>query len=138
MTSQAAVQSSLDVLVKGFLYGKDAKPYGIYTVDADSESAKKLSAYDGGATIAVKPTGFVVDISEKNAKKVSIVNENPWITGAIPGVGIFRRMSKINEWIWHPDSLQIAYLSMTRTIGQAHTATAAPVVFLHESPSSLS
>ena len=42
MTSQAAVQSSLDVLVKGFLYGKDAKPYGIYTVDADSQHASKL------------------------------------------------------------------------------------------------
>ena len=55
--------------MKGFLYGKDAKPYGIYTVDADSASARKLSAYDGGATIAVKPTGFVVDISEKMLRK---------------------------------------------------------------------
>ena len=46
MISQDAFQSSLNILANGFTYGKhsESEPYGIYTVDADSQHASKLGA----------------------------------------------------------------------------------------------
>ena len=65
---QNSVQSSLDILVKGFNYGKTCEPFGIYSVDATNEQQSgKIGFYDGGVSIVLKPTGFVANVSEISA-----------------------------------------------------------------------
>ena len=115
---QDSLQSSLDILVKGFNYGEVSKPFGIYTVDATSEQQSgAIASYDGGAAIVLKPTGFVANISSITSGGKPRENCNWWVTGAPPGVILFRRMaSKLKEYILHRDSVQFAYISMEQTL----------------------
>ena len=58
------------------------------------------------AAIVLKPTGFVANISEITSSGKQRENCNWWVTGAPPGVILFRRMrSKLNEYIVHRDSV---------------------------------
>ena len=61
-----------------------------------------IASYDGGAAIALKPTGFVVNISDISSDNEKRFNKNHWVTGAPPGIILFRRMrSKLSEFILH-------------------------------------
>ena len=115
---QDSLQSSLDILVNGFKYDEVSTPFGIYTVDANSpEQSGKIASYDGGAAIVLKPTGFVANISDISAGENQRANKNRWVTGAPPGVILFRRMSsKLREYILHRDSVQFAYISMEQAL----------------------
>ena len=54
------------------------------------------------------------DISSAEKKRF---NKNHWVTGAPPGVILFRRMSsKLREFILHRASVQFAYISMEQTL----------------------
>ena len=76
-----------------------------------------IASYDGGAAIALKPTGFVVNISNMSSGKKKRFNKNHWVTGAPPGVILFRRMpSKLREFSMHRASVQFAYISMEQTL----------------------
>ena len=75
-------------------------------VDATSPQSGMIASYDGGAAIVLKPTGFVA-----NWRK------NDWVTGALPGVILFRRMSsKLREFILHRASVQFEYISMEQIL----------------------
>ena len=114
---QNSMQASLDILVNGFNYGEDCQPFGIYSVDATNEQQSgKIRYYDGGVSIVLKPTGFIVNMSKRSSNRKKRENPNDWITGAIPGVVLFRRMSSLREFIMHRDSVQFAYVSIEREI----------------------
>ena len=90
---QFSLDNSLDILVNGFDYGEASKPFGIYSVDANHEGQRQMIAsYDGGAAIVFKPTGFLVNISEYNSNMKKIENPYWWLSGAVPGTILFRRM----------------------------------------------
>ena len=116
---QDSLQSSLNILVNGFNYGTESKPFGIYSVDANiPEQSGRIKSYDGGAAIVLKPTGFVANVSDINAAGKPRDNTNAWVTGALPGVILFKRMQsgKLREFILHRESVQFAYLSMEQTL----------------------
>ena len=115
---QDSLEASLNVLVNGFNYGDCSQPFGIYTVDANSpRQSGMIASYDGGAAIVLKPTGFVVNISNLSSGRKKRYNKNHWVTGAPPGVILFRRMpSKLREFILHRASVQFAYISMEQTL----------------------
>ena len=106
---QDSLQSSLNILVNGFNYGTHAKPFGIYSVDANiPEQSGRIKYYDGGAAIVLKPTGFVANVTG---------DSNDWVTGAPPGVILFNRTPrKLREFILHRESVQIAYISMEQSL----------------------
>ena len=105
---QESLQSSLNILVNGFNYGTHAQPFGIYSVEANTEQSGRIKYYDGGAAIVLKPTGFVANVTG---------NSNRWLTGAPPGVMLFNRTAaKLREFILHRESVQIAYLSMEQSL----------------------
>ena len=80
---QDSLQSSLNILVNGFNYGTESKPFGIYSVDANiPEQSGRIKSYDGGAAIVLKPTGFVANVSDINAAGKPRDNTNAWVTGA--------------------------------------------------------
>ena len=112
---QDSLQSSLDILVNGFNYGEVSEPFGIYSVGI--EQSDRIAGYDGGAAIVLKPTGFVANISDISAGGKQRENNNRWVTGAPPGVILFRRMSsKLREYILHRESVQFAYISMEQAL----------------------
>ena len=115
---QNSLESSFAILVNGFNYGEASKPYGIYSVDANVRGQSgMIKSYDGGAAIVLKPTGFVVNISDKSSSGNQRSNKNYWLTGAPPGVILFRRMdSKLREFILHRASVQFAYISMEQSL----------------------
>ena len=115
---QDSLDRSLNILVNGFNYGECSTPFGIYSVDANSpDQSGMIASYDGGAAIVLKPTGFVVNISDITASGKPRTNKNDWLTGALPGVILFRRMqSKLREFILHRASVQFAYFSMEQTL----------------------
>ena len=103
---QDSLRASLEILVNGFKYGALAKPFGIYTVDATNEQQSgKICYYDKGVSIVLKPTGFIAKTSA-----------NDWVSGAIPGVVLFRRMKKLKEYIMHKDTVQFKYISMEQDL----------------------
>ena len=115
---QFSLGSSLDILVNGFDYGAVSSPFGIYTVDANVENqSKMIASYDGGAAIVLKPTGFLVNISTISSGGKKRKNPYEWLTGAVPGAILFRRMaSNLREYILHQDSVQFHYLSMEHAL----------------------
>ena len=119
--SQNSMQNALSILVNGFCYGPKSKPFGIYSVDATNESQSgKIRFYDGGVSIVLKPTGFIANISEKSANGKPRDNTNKWLTGAPPGVVLFRRMNDgLREFIMHKDTVTFAYISMEEEIFKA-------------------
>ena len=81
------------------------------------KGSKVIASYDGGAAILLKPTGFLVNISTTNASGKRRENQYEWLTGAVPGTILFRRMgSKLREFILHQDSVQYHYLSMEHAL----------------------
>ena len=110
---QDSVQSSLDILVNGFNYGETCEPFGICSVLATNEQQPgKIGFYEGGVSIVLKPTGFIVNVSEISADGNKRKNTNDWITGAPPGVVLFRRTPSQEHYIMHQDSVQFAYISI--------------------------
>ena len=113
---QDSVQSGLDILVNGFNYGETCEPFGIHSVLATNEQQSgKIGFYEGGVSIVLKPTGFIANVSEVSADGNERKNTNDWLTGAPPGVVLFRRVpgGKLQEhYIMHQDSVQFAYISM--------------------------
>ena len=118
---QFSLDSSLNILVNGFDYGEVSRPFGIYTVDANQEGqSKMIASYDGGAAIVLKPTGFLVNISDISSGKRPRENPYKWLSGAVPGTILFRRMvSGLREFILHQDSIQFHYFSVEKGLFDA-------------------
>ena len=118
---QFSLDSSLNILVNGFDYGEVSRPFGIYTVDANHEGqSKMIASYDGGAAIVLKPTGFLVNISDISSGNKKRENPYQWLSGAMPGTILDRRMvSGLREFILHQDSIQFHYFSVEKRLFDA-------------------
>ena len=109
-----SVHRGMQTLASGFEHSA-CDPFGVYNISASNVTAANLlSAYDGGCAVLFTSSGFVANISTVTAGGKQRDNAYSWLSGVPEGVILFRRMSRLDEFIHHKKSIGIRCVSFPR------------------------